>query len=115
MSTAEHYGKSTTANLAAGVLSTAVGIGPYKGPCRYRRALGTRRPTTTRKTKREPWPPPEFPLPSTREAIERGRLEPTRPAPDDSREGRLARLTGQPVPTNSPSNTPAADGRQVPE
>jgi hypothetical protein len=43
-----------------------------------------------------PWPPAELALPSTIEGIEAGRPEPRRLVPeqlDDSRSGRLARLT----------------------
>ncbi len=102
MSTTEHYGKSTTVSLPATVLSTTVGIGPYKGPCRYRGALGTSRPTTTAKARRpapKPWPPKELALPDTIEAIVAGRANQQELLPDpidDSREGRLTRLLGEP-------------------
>ena len=54
----------------------------------------------------EPWPPPHLALPDTIEAIERGRPEPPAVPPDDSREGRLARLLGTPgiVTANQLSN-----------
>ncbi len=44
----------------------------------------------------EPWPPPEYALPNTIEAIERGRIvqaELFDEQPDDSRAGRVARIT----------------------
>lgn len=62
----------------------------YKGCCSVAPHRTTAHP--------EPWPPSEYAVPATVKAIEAGRTtqaELFREQPDDSREGRLARLTTQ--------------------
>ena len=65
-----------------------------------------KRPRQTRCS--EPWPPPELRLPNTIEEIERGRIDQQRLFPksvDDTRECRLARLTGSATAKPAPQDS----------